>query len=452
MTDLCPPGWGGGMSLSSPQQRQRFDKSSGLRYYEFKEVGTMKKFCVFLLAVSCFFLFFSGCEEAEKTRQPVMISIQEKDVTPKDEAVYKTRKVGENQRKVFTMDFDRISKPKSLSEFSTHFHHPPVRQGRTSTCWCFATTSFLESELHRLNKTKIKLSEMYTVYWEFVEKARGFIRSRGEQLFTRGSEHNAVFLRMNQYGAVPLKEYPGLLETDEEYNHFEMYREIQKYLEFCRENQYWDEDKAITYVKTILDNYMGKPPEIINMGGKEYTPKEYLDEVLKLKLDDYVSFISFLYLPFYSQGEFKVPDNWWHSKKYYNIPLDEFYSAITKALKNGFTAALGGDVSEPGKSGDHDIAVIPNFDIHPVFIGQDSREFRFVNRTSTDDHAIHAVGIKEDEPHTWILVKDSGRSAYSGRHQGYYFFREDFIQLKMLTFTVHKDAVADILSRFPSRN
>lgn len=392
-----------------------------------------------------------ACKEQEETVPPVMISLDQKDFRPKDNAFYKSDEKAVPLRPLFTMDFDRIQKPHSPDSFTSYFHQPPVRQGRTSTCWCFATISLLESELHRQGKGKVKLSEMYTVYWEFIEKARGVIRSKGEQLFTRGSEHNAVFLRMKKYGAVPAEVYPGRIPGEQEYNHSEMFREIQSYLEFCREYDYWDEDKALTYIQSILNNHMGKPPSSFIFEDREITPVQYLNEILELDLDDYVSFISFLYLPFYTQGEFKVPDNWWHSDKYYNVPLDDFYSAITKALNNGFTLALGGDVSEPGKSGDYDIAVIPTFDIHPALIDQDSREFRFTNRTSTDDHAVHAVGINGKGQNLWVLIKDSGRSAYTGRFPGYYFFREDFIKLKMLTFTVHKDAVAELLSRFPSR-
>jgi bleomycin hydrolase len=31
---------------------------------------------------------------------------------------------------------------------------------------------------------------------------------------------------------------------------------------------------------------------------------------------------------------------------------------------------------------------------------------------------------------------------------GYYFFHEDYIKLKMMDFTIHKDAVKDILEKF----
>ncbi|HER43503.1 MAG TPA: hypothetical protein ENO08_03490, partial [Candidatus Eisenbacteria bacterium] len=55
------------------------------------------------------------------------------------------------ERKVIRFDLDGISKPGSPAEFEAPFHFPPVAQYRTSACWSFGTTSFLESEIHRLS-------------------------------------------------------------------------------------------------------------------------------------------------------------------------------------------------------------------------------------------------------------------------------------------------------------
>ncbi|MCP2621191.1 C1 family peptidase, partial [Candidatus Aminicenantes bacterium AC-334-E05] len=253
---------------------------------------------------------------------------------------------------------------------------------------------------------------------------------------------------IKKYGIVRASDYTGLLSGKKTHDHTELFKELKAYLNFLKENNYWDEETAIEYVKAILNKHLGKPPEKIIVDGKEMTPKEYLDNVLQLPLDDYVAIISFKYLPFYTKGEYKVPDNWWHSKDYYNVPLDEFYKAIVNAIKNGFTVAIGGDISEPGKSGEEDIAIIPSFDIPFSCINQDSREFRFYNKTSTDDHAVHLVGYKRIGNHDWFLIKDSGRSAFVGKFKGYYFYRDDYIKLKMLNILVHKDAVKDLLSKF----
>ncbi|MCP2519939.1 C1 family peptidase [Candidatus Aminicenantes bacterium AC-335-K20] len=407
-----------------------------------------RKFYLYFGIILFSLLILILCTPKEKEKKVAKKFIPKEGLQCVDKAIYKTKEINGEKRTVLTLDFSKIERPKSPEEFTQYFHFPPISQGKTGTCWCFSTTSFLESELKRLGKGEIKLSEMYTVYWEYVEKARRFIREKGNSFFGQGSEHNAVIERIKKYGIVRASDYTGLLSGKKTHDHTELFKELKAYLNFLKENNYWDEETAIEYVKAILNKHLGKPPEKIIVDGKEMTPKEYLDNVLQLPLDDYVAIISFKYLPFYTKGEYKVPDNWWHSKDYYNVPLDEFYKAIVNAIKNGFTVAIGGDISEPGKSGEEDIAIIPSFDIPFSCINQDSREFRFYNKTSTDDHAVHLVGYKRIGNHDWFLIKDSGRSAFVGKFKGYYFYRDDYIKLKMLNILVHKDAVKDLLSKF----
>jgi len=406
-----------------------------------------KPFLILGLLFLAFSMSFFGCAQDEKIVEKKVLQIGDREFADKNEVVYKTREFRGRERTYLATDLSQIEKPGSVDEFTQHFHLPPIQQFRTGTCWCFAATSLLESELQRLGEGEFKLSEMFTVYWEFVEKAREYIRTKGEMYLGHGSEHNAVFRQMKKYGAVPASAYSGLLEGQTEHDHGPLFSELENYLKFCKDNEYWDEEKAVSYVKGILDKHLGPPPETVEVFGEKMTPREYLEKVLKLNLDDYVSLMSFKYLPFYAKGEFKVPDNWWHSEDYHNVPLDEFYAALVSALKDGYTVALGGDISEPGISGDEDIAILPSFDTIAPLIDQDSREFRYSNRTSTDDHAIHAVGIKELGDHTWFLIKDSGGSAHRGQHKGYYLYRDDFVKLKMLCLTVHKDAAADLLSK-----
>ena len=79
-------------------------------------------------------------------------------------------------------DISGVFPPAGPSEFKQAFHFPPQAQFATNTCWSFSTTSFYESEIFRLSGKKIKLSEMFTVYWEYVEKVRRFVRERGNWL------------------------------------------------------------------------------------------------------------------------------------------------------------------------------------------------------------------------------------------------------------------------------
>ena len=77
--------------------------------------------------------------------------------------------------KSFKMNFDGKEIPVSLEGFSIVQSEDPVPQGNTGTCWCFSTTSFYESEIRRITGKKINLSELYPVYFEYIEKAKGYI-------------------------------------------------------------------------------------------------------------------------------------------------------------------------------------------------------------------------------------------------------------------------------------
>ncbi|HET9826660.1 MAG TPA: C1 family peptidase, partial [Chitinophagaceae bacterium] len=52
---------------------------------------------------------------------------------------------------------------------------PVKNQAMTGTCWCFATTSLVESEEIRKEKQEIDLSEMFTVRNIYIEKAKNYI-------------------------------------------------------------------------------------------------------------------------------------------------------------------------------------------------------------------------------------------------------------------------------------
>lgn len=410
------------------------------------------RFGICCLLCASVILLFAGCatenEPAQQTIEKQMIQLGQDDIRDKNPAFYEKRDFRGEERQVLTTDFSTIPVPASLDEVTQFFHTPPVRQWNTGTCWCFAATSFLESELHRLGKGQIKLSEMFTVYWEYVEKARRYIREKGESSLGQGSEPNAVVRMMKMYGAVRAQDYSGLPAGQTTHNHTPLNQEIQKYLAMCKDNKYWDEDKAVASVKLILNKHLGTPPETIMVDGREMKPTEYLNDVLELPLDDYVSFMSFKYVPFFTQGKFRVTDNWWQCNQYYNLPLEDFMAGIRGALEQGYTMAFGGDTSETGKNGEAEIAFIPTFDIHPKLIDQDSREFRFTNRTTTDDHDIHCVGYADLGGHTYFLIKDSGRSAQDGPFKGYSFLRDDYVKLKMMIYLVHKDAVQDLLAKF----
>ncbi|MCS6905217.1 MAG: C1 family peptidase [Bacteroidia bacterium] len=354
----------------------------------------------------------------------------------------------EKPKKAFKVDFSGKDLPTDPKQYKTIWHNPPVSQGNTNTCWSFATTSFFESEVYRLTGKKVRLSEMYTVYWEYVERARLFVQTRGNIFIGEGSETNAIVKIWKKYGICPLEFYTCLKPNQKYYAHDKLFEEFKHYLNAVKAAGAWNEEQVVQTTRAILDYHMGPPPQNFIVEGKNYTPITYLKEYLKLNLEDYVDLMSLMEVPYWKQAEYDVPDNWWNSDIYYNVPLEDFMNAVKKAVRMGYTVAIGGDVSEPGIDGFAKVAIVPTFDIPSEYIDENARQLRFWNQSTTDDHAVHLVGYLEKEGKDWYLIKDSGASARNSVHEGYYFFHEDYIKLKIMTLTLHKDVVKDILQKF----
>ena len=373
----------------------------------------------------------------------------------KDVTAVEEKQAEKEPYKRFVMDQSGMDLPNNPALFKTAWSNPTQSQGNAGTCWSFSTTSFYESEVLRLQNKKVEISEIYFAYCEYIEKARRFIEKRGNSVFTEGSEGNALARIMKIYGAVPDAAYTGLIDGRKFHSHAKMVEEMTAFLNSMKTSNAWNVEYGLETIKAIMNHYIGLPPIKFSVDGKTFTPQTYLQDYLKINPDDYVEILSYKQEPYWKQVEYKVTDNWWHNKDYYNVPLDDFMDALKKAIKGGYTLSIGGDVSESGFSRETNCALIPDYDIPSAYINEDARQFRFSNETTTDDHGMQLIGYLENYKGSgkdWFLIKDSSSGSRNvgstNPNFGYYFFHEDYIKLKMMGFTVHKDAVKDLLKKF----
>lgn len=371
----------------------------------------------------------------------------------KDISEVKEKTEKKNLRKILIMDQSSQELANDPLLYKTYWHTPVVSQGNTGTCWNYSTTSMYESEIYRLKGKNVKMSEMYTVYCEYIEKARRFVQERGNSVFGEGSEANAVKRMWKMYGAMPNSAYTGLPAGRKYHSHEAMFNEMNSFLQGLKTSNNWNEADAISTIKAIMNHYMGEPPSDFSYEGKSYTPATFLKDCLGLNMDDYIDIMSLLEQPYWQKAEYKVPDNWWHSDDYFNVPLDVFMEIWNYSIVNGYTMSIGGDVSEAGLNRNTNCAMIPDFDIPYNAITESARQFRFSNNTTTDDHGMHCVGYyKAKDGKMWYFVKDSSSGSRNvgeaDKRFGYYFFRDDYAKLKMMNITVHKDAFKKYMDRF----
>jgi len=350
-----------------------------------------------------------------------------------------------SNRSYFAAELDADDYPTDILDYTRYWHTDPHSQGSTGTCWCFATISFLESEVYRTTGQEIRLSEMYIVYWEYVERARAFVENRGDVYFAQGSEATGVLRMMKKYGIVPYSEYPGLPAGKKFHNHSKMFEEMNAYLESVKERNEWNSVMVVSTIRSILNSHMGEPPTRVYYEDEMYSPLTFMKNVLNIDPDDYFSFMSTMSQTYNEKGELVEPDNWWHCDDYYNLEIPDFMTVIDNALDSAYTVCICGDVSEPGYDRWSEVAIVPDFDIPAGYINEASREMRLQNKTTTDDHCIHIVGFQDVDDERWYLIKDSGSGGFDGPNKGYRFYHEDYVKLKMMNVMVYKYAADRIL-------
>ncbi len=372
-----------------------------------------KRYYCFVLAL--FFWIFAACGSSGKSTST------------------RTGKTGEEFQDVFA----GVTMPETV-DFKIQ-HMQPIAQHYTGTCWSFSTTSFIESELIRLGHGKFKLSEMYVAYYTYLEKAKNYLRNNGKAVFGQGGLGHDWIKIVREYGIVRYIDYTGLNETDIIYNHRQLVKDLKDVLDTAIAEGENDEDVILQRFKKILTAKMGRPPETIEILGKTFTPKEFADEILRIPYDDYVEVMSFSYTPFFELSELTVPDNWWHFNGYYNVPLEMFMKQMDYAVKSGYSTIINEDYSnEDGYDPSKGMAIIPLHDIPADQIDQEAREERFTDGRTVDDHLVHIVGRKVQNGDTWYLIKGS-EGGMKSPFTGYFFMREDYFKLKVLSFMIHRD-------------
>ena len=348
-------------------------------------------------------------------------------------------------------------------------------QAATGTCWCFATTSFMESELLRMGKGEYDLSEMFVVRKTYENRILDNYLRQGKGNLGPGSLSPSWTRVFNEDGLMPDEAYTGISYASPGHNH----SELQSYIEAVtavpvKMKRISKESGEVT--GAILDIYLGEVPETFTYKGQSYTPKSFAAS-LGLNMNDYVHITSFSHFPFYTEGLIEVPDNW-EMNRFHNVPLDELITIMDYALNNGFTVNWDGDVSERGFSHANGVAINPDItkmdlsamtdrarfegmqsDRTPIpgmfdkpgpeiNVTQEIRQKGYEAFVTSDDHLMHLTGIVKDQNGNKYYITKNSWGTDRNPHGGYLNMSESYVRAKTIFIMVHKDAIpADIKTK-----
>ena len=348
----------------------------------------------------------------------------------------------------------------------------PVKdQYRSGTCWSFSTLSLLESEMMRLGKPEVDLSEMFIVWHAYSEKATKYVRLHGNLNFSAGGAFHDVTSVIKKYGILPESVYSGLADSESKHVHGEMDNMLRQYVDAMVKNinsnftATWHEA-----VEKTLDRYLGKIPQTFEFQGKRYTPQSFAADYMGLNMDDYVEVTSYTHHPFYSKFILEIPDNWsWG--EVYNVPLSEMMDIIDYALKNEFTIAWASDISEKGfVTNNKGVAVLPaapaynmtdveialwealpekdkesklyelNTIVPELTVTQEMRQQAFDIFETTDDHGMHIIGVSKDQVGNEFYKVKNSWGDYN-KYNGFFYASKPYVAYKTMSIMLHKDAI-----------
>jgi len=333
-------------------------------------------------------------------------------------------------------------------------------QGSSGTCWSYSGNSFIESEMIRMGKKPVELAQIFTARNAYVEKGKMYVKMHGAVTLGEGGAFHDVMNMYKKYGTVPRSAYTGLQEGQTRNNFSEMSKMSESVLASVIKNDKLSENWVKAYT-SVIDTYLGEAPTEFTYEGKKYTPKTFADQVVGVKAEDYVEISSLKEYPYYTKFTLLVPDNW-SFDQVYNVKMDELVETVDNALKNGYTVAWAGDVSEKGFSWKNGVAFVPEIDFAQMTteqkaemfngpkaekkVTEDDRQKAFDNYETTDDHGMHITGVAKDQNgKEYYIVKNSW--GLSNDYKGYMYMTKEFMKYKATGIMLHKNAVPKAIAK-----
>ncbi|MDR1876978.1 MAG: aminopeptidase [Flavobacteriaceae bacterium] len=359
---------------------------------------------------------------------------------------------------------DLINKIKDNKSENAHFQFTIIKQldntsvknqGSSGTCWSYSGNSFLESEVYKKSKKVIDIAEIYTARKTYEDKAKLYILMDGHINYGDGGELHDVINMYKKYGAIPQEAYTGLLNGAVTNNFHVMQKELKEYIDEVKSKKVPINLDWTRNFSDILDKHIGAVPQKFTYQGKTYTPQSFAKEVIDLNPEDYVELTSYKDYPYYTQFFLPLPDNW-SGDWAYNVTMTDLTDIIDNALKEGYTLGWATDVSEPYFSWKNGIAYVPDIDIYNITaeqkadlftspkpdkkITEQMRQDAINNKTTTDDHGMHIVGLAKDQTgKEYYIVKNSWGA--TNDFQGYLYVTKPYVQLKSTAIFVNKNGI-----------
>ncbi len=326
-------------------------------------------------------------------------------------------------------------------------------QKNSGRCWMFAAMNAARvSTIKKFNLKTIEFSEVYTLFWDKLERSNYIlsliIETVEEPLTSRnvayilsdplgdGGQWDMFKAMVKKYGLVPKDHMPETYHssnTDVMDNYltsmirffaYELREEYAKYKDIDKLNTM--KEDMLYKIYNILIKCLGTPPEKVNFeyedaDGKyhrlpEMTPQDFIKEAVGWNLDDKVSIINSPTKdkPYGKLFTVKFRGNIEEADKikYLNVPIEVMKQATIESLKDGEALWFGCDV---GKLSNRMLGILDtdvfNYEMTMGYYPAWTKEKRLEYYESRLTHAMVFTGVNLDEngkPINWQIENSWG--------------------------------------------
>ncbi len=363
-----------------------------------------------------------------------------------------------------------------IEDFEEQFRLPatPVKnQGQSGTCWAFAVTSMLESELLRKQQGEHDLSEMYLVHLNYLDRFSLSKKTKDIGVVSEGNSVETTLDQLNHYGILPQKDYRGFelgyIEHSALGYHERMAAELKKimrgYLQYPAQSveAFW----YFSYAKT-LEQRMGALPELVDNSGRAESYHRFLLE-RGIQPADYITLRPGRedHYGTYVLTSQRVES----SQRQGEIPRQELLCTMKDILSQGYTLTWTGDVGQgsfqyyegvalgsvegrtnpdgsPVRSDSYRYINSGDHNTRPDYLVRD--EFSDKNQCPAKyqpaAHAMHIVGIARDNKGKDYFITKNSWGAHNILN-GYLYMDEDFASTATWSISFNKQGLSNTIAQ-----
>lgn len=365
-------------------------------------------------------------------------------------------------------------------------------QEKSGRCWLFAGLNLLRPKvIKKYNLSDFEFSQSYLFFWDKMEKSNFFLESIIEtvdkDLLDREMEHllkrpisdggwwSYVVNLINKYGLVPKSVMPETYNsTHTWWMNGVISARLREYATILRKMSKEGvtpqelREKKLTFLKTIykmLVLNLGEPPTSFvwryedNEGNVSkpvnYTPEEFLEDVVGLNLRDYVALMNHPGKEYNRLYQFDMARNIYEEIDpiFINLGIKEMKEFTIKSILDNEPVWFACDIIQHRESekGILSTEIIDYKSVYGIDIKL-SKEQRLLYRESEANHAMVFLGvdIQNDKPVKWLVEDSHGRER---GHEGHWTMYDDWFDGYVYGVIIHKkylpEEIIDVLKQKP---